>query len=203
MQEPLARPWPESDDEFSRESSNATISETPKHIANSAAEMAFAWAELADRELANENDLSQRFADSFDRSRNFLLSRFSLGISPAAVAEAFFDWWIHIASSPGRQIQIAEKAVRKTLRLANFAASCACQATPGKPCIEPLTHDKRFSAPQWQTFPFNIIYQSFLLQQQWWHVATKGVRGVRRSTRRGQISGCGKCSTSCLRRTSC
>ena len=44
--------------------------------------------------------------------------------------------------------------------------------------MKPLAQDHRFSDENWDTWPFNIIYQGFLLSQQWWHVATTGVRGV-------------------------
>src|SRR5215207_3896958 len=50
-----------------------------------------------------------------------------------------------------------------------------CQA-----CIEPLPQDRRFAGNEWQTWPYNLLYQGFLLQQQWWHNATTGVDGVAR-----------------------
>ena len=45
-------------------------------------------------------------------------------------------------------------------------------------CIEPLPQDKRFIGEDWQKWPYNLMHQAFLLNQQWWHNATTGVRGV-------------------------
>ena len=39
------------------------------------------------------------------------------GFSPAALALAFLDWSIHLASAPGKRLGLADKAARKTNRL--------------------------------------------------------------------------------------
>jgi polyhydroxyalkanoate synthase len=46
--------------------------------------------------------------------------------------------------------------------------------------LEPLRQDKRFADPAWERWPFNVYRQSFLLTEQWWGQATKGVPGVAR-----------------------
>ena len=129
-------------------------------------------------EGAEDSDPSQRFAEALDRSVHFLMSRFTLGLSPMARAEAFTSWLIHLAMSPGKQLQLWEKAARKAVRLAGYASRCASGLDGRAPCIEPLPHDKRFRADEWQTWPFNYYSQAFLLNQQWWHNATTGLRGV-------------------------
>ncbi len=118
------------------------------------------------------------FGDIVDRSLHAAAARFTAGLSPAALAAAYMDWAMHLAVSPGKQMQLADKAVRKWTRLATHAARCACAPDGQPPCIEPLPQDKRFTAEPWQRWPYDFIYQSFLLQQQWWHNATTGVRGV-------------------------
>jgi polyhydroxyalkanoate synthase len=67
---------------------------------------------------ASEEDRSQRVGEALDRSAHYLASRITHGLSPMAVAEAFFDWMIHLSASPGKQLQLAEKAARKSARLA-------------------------------------------------------------------------------------
>ena len=38
--------------------------------------------------------------------------------------------------------------------------------------------DKRFAAPEWQQWPFKLIYQTFLLNQQWMHEVMKNLPGI-------------------------
>ena len=99
------------------------------------------------------------------------------GLSPASLVGAYMDWLTHLAMSPGKQQELAEKAVRK-IRAHRPGMPCQAAFDQCKPCIEPLPQDRRFAAPEWQQWPFNLIYQSFLLHQQWWHNATSGVPGV-------------------------
>ena len=133
---------------------------------------------------SGDEDISQRMGEALDRSLHYLASRRTLGLSPMAVAEAYFDWLIHLAASPGKQLQLAEKALRKSARLAHYAAHCALQSNGAGPCIEPLAQDKRFRGEAWQQWPFNIIHQSFLLQQQWWHNAVTGIPGMSKLNQR-------------------
>ncbi|SRR5579871_319832 len=120
-------------------------------------------------------------ADIMDRSLHAAVARFTAGLSPAALAHAYLDWATHLAFAPGKRFQLVDKAVKKTLRLANYAWQCALHGDkehPPQPCIEPLPQDRRFDGEAWQNWPYNFIYQGFLLNQQWWHNATTGFRGV-------------------------
>ncbi len=111
-----------------------------------------------------------------DRWIRALLGRATMGISPAGLQLAYLDWAVHLAGAPGKQAQLVRKVLRKAAKL---SAYCACAYSHKvAPCIEPLPQDRRFRSEEWQTWPFNVIYQSFLLTQQWWHNATTGVRGV-------------------------
>ncbi len=117
-------------------------------------------------------------ADITDRSLHAAIARFTFGLSPAALAKAYFDWATHLAVSPGKRMQLVEKAARKSIRFANYAFRSALQGGVAPCCIEPLPQDRRFDGADWQKPPFNFMAQAFLLQQQWWHNATTGIRGV-------------------------
>ncbi len=117
-------------------------------------------------------------ADITDRSLHAAMARFTGGLSPAALMQAYSDWATHLAASPGKRLLLVGKATRKALRFGNYALRYAVEGPGAQNCIEPLPQDRRFSAEEWRQWPFNFISQAFLLQQQWWHNATTGVRGV-------------------------
>ena len=112
-----------------------------------------------------------------DRVAHAYAARATGGLSPIAVALAFSDWLLHLAAAPGKQAELARKAMRKGLRYADFLGH-AMQGMDCPRCIEPLPQDSRFAGEAWRQWPFNAIHQGFLLWQQWWWNATTGVRGV-------------------------
>tara|TARA_B100000965_G_scaffold384630_1_gene385079 strand:+ start:15152 stop:17038 length:1887 start_codon:yes stop_codon:yes gene_type:complete len=113
--------------------------------------------------------------NTIDRQVHAALARLTFGLSPASLIEAYSDWAMHLAASPGKQATLVQKAVRKAIRLWLHAAHCTAKTAP---CIDPLPQDKRFVGKEWQTWPFKLMYQSFLLNQQWWHNATTDISGV-------------------------
>jgi polyhydroxyalkanoate synthase len=114
---------------------------------------------------------------NIDRLWHAQIAQMTLGLSPSALATAYADWAIHLASSPGKQWQLVIKAWRKTHKWVTYCYNSNIN-TQTEPCIEPLPQDKRFSDSSWQRWPYNVTYQGFLLYQQWWHNATCGVEGV-------------------------
>jgi polyhydroxyalkanoate synthase subunit PhaC len=116
--------------------------------------------------------------DALDHTAHAGLARLTAGLSPAAIVDAFMDWAVHLAISPGKQVELATRGARKWARLTQFASRCALVGGTGDPCIEPLPQDRRFAEREWSQWPFNLVQQSFLLQQQWWENATTGVDGV-------------------------
>jgi polyhydroxyalkanoate synthase len=112
-----------------------------------------------------------------DRAIHASQARLTGGLSPAALALAYLDWLVHLANSPGKLGELAENAWTKGRA---FGAWELLATTGGarEPFIEPLADDRRFDHAAWQCWPFNAIYQGFLMQEQWWHYATTGVPGV-------------------------
>jgi polyhydroxyalkanoate synthase subunit PhaC len=118
------------------------------------------------------------FADITDRSLHAAIARITGGLSPAALTQAYLDWATHLANAPGKRLQLIDKAVRKAIRFGNYVSRCMNAPGSTECCIEPLPQDRRFVNADWRKWPFCLFYQAFLLQQQWWHNATMGVRGV-------------------------
>ncbi len=125
----------------------------------------------------NDVQLTQQAPpQNLDRTVHSQLARFTHGVSPASLGGAYLDWLTHLLLAPGKQHELLEKALEKSMRIGWHVMTGPFDRC--EPCIEPLPQDRRFSAPEWQRWPFNLIYQSFLLNQQWWHKATSDVPGV-------------------------
>ncbi len=142
---------------------------------------------------------STALAELLDRATHASIAKLTLGLSPTSLIGAYLDWATHLAASPGKRLQLAEKSWRKWMRLQQFAARCALEPPGIAPCVEPLPQDKRFSSPAWGKWPFSVFVQSHLLAQQWWHVATTGVPAYRFSMSACWNSPPARCLT-CLRR---
>lgn len=115
---------------------------------------------------------------ALDKSLKASLAKLTAGLSPIALAAAYADWALHLAAAPGKRLELLEKAGRKASKLANYAAFCATEPNAAQNCIDPLPQDRRFKSESWQKWPFNLMHQTFLLNQQWWHNATTGIEGV-------------------------
>jgi polyhydroxyalkanoate synthase len=117
-------------------------------------------------------------AESVDRSLHAALGRLTGGLSPAALIGACLDWAVHLAAAPGQRLFLADRAWADLLRLLDYAWRAPRPDGAGEPCATPPAEDHRFSAAGWQRWPFNLMHQAFLVQEQWWDAATRGVRGV-------------------------
>jgi polyhydroxyalkanoate synthase len=100
-------------------------------------------------------------------------------VSPVALGMAYADWLGHLALSPSHVSRLAQRAWQQLARWQQHALQASQEEAPQPhACIAPLPQDKRFTDPAWRQWPYSVLVQGFLLQQQWWHCATTGVRGV-------------------------
>ncbi len=113
-----------------------------------------------------------------DRLLHATLGKFTGGMSPAALSNAWLDWATHLAMSPSKQAELVEMGARQWQRFGQLVLHMAANGGKCEACIQPLPQDPRFRDPGWQEWPYNLVYQGFLLAQQWTSIATRGVRGV-------------------------
>lgn len=112
---------------------------------------------------------------NLDRAFRAAVALMTGGIAPHAFLGALNDWALHLGGSPGRQLELAERAQRDFFKLIARAADAA----GGAPAFKPKSYDHRFHHPGWQKAPFNIMQQGFLAVEDWWDFATDHLRGLR------------------------
>jgi polyhydroxyalkanoate synthase len=112
-----------------------------------------------------------------DVSRHFLatLAQWTGGLSPQAFGGAWLNVLARLATSPGRQAELARSALAKSLALGQFSGAALKGEAPraaGTP------YANRFSDPAWAKFPFNVMAESFLSVSDWAREAVKNVPGA-------------------------
>ena len=103
-------------------------------------------------------------------------ARFTQGISPHALYDAWFDWASHLANAPGRLVELGLEAVNIGARFARFATHSLSEDV--KRPFEPQSGDRRFNDDLWKRLPYALWQQAFLAQEAWWASATREVRGM-------------------------
>ncbi|MGC9368086.1 MAG: PHA/PHB synthase family protein [Paracoccaceae bacterium] len=115
---------------------------------------------------------------AMDRMRQAMTSELTGGISPIALSLAYADWTMHLASSPGRMLELAQNAANRTgeAAMSQFNAQFVDKDTP--PAVAPGPHDHRFRGAEWDKQPFRCYAEAFLLIEELVEKAARGVPGV-------------------------
>ncbi|TVQ40377.1 MAG: alpha/beta fold hydrolase [Wenzhouxiangella sp.] len=118
---------------------------------------------------------------TLDRTAAAALGRLTLGVSPHAIFDAWTDWALHLARSPGRQLELAEHAADNAFRLMRFGAE-SLAGREVEPPFKPHAYDRRWQHKGWRKAPFSLLQQAFLAHHDWWEKASSDQRGLKRQT---------------------
>jgi polyhydroxyalkanoate synthase len=111
--------------------------------------------------------LSEAEAKQLDEAVHAQLSRATFGLSPISLALACIDWAMHLAVSPGKQLQLSQRAMQLTMDELQRISS------PSDDAANSPTEDDRFADPTWQQWPYSTLKDSFKAGDRWWQEATQ------------------------------
>lgn len=112
-----------------------------------------------------------------DRVVHAGVAKATSGLSPSVLGEAWMDWAVHLAISPGKQLQLVESALlnAQAVMAAGLGVGIGDEPASDAPDAPP---DKRFASEGWRKYPFNVWSQAHRRNWQWWQDAMTGVHGV-------------------------
>lgn len=115
-------------------------------------------------------DAQAQAANALDDRMRAYLSNATMGLSPIALGMAAADWAMHLATAPGKQMTLAQRA----LQLSQQAA---------KASLEPIGEkDPRFKDAAWSQWPYSVMKEGFKATDAWWREAAQ-VEGMTRHHR--------------------
>ena len=116
-------------------------------------------------------------AERLDCELHGALGSTVMPLSPVSPWLAWTDWAMHLALSPAQRVELLRFALAQSSRLARYVTE-RVQAGACDTCVEPPETDRRFADPAWRNWPFDLLQQSFLLNEEWWAKATHGLHGI-------------------------
>ncbi|MEI8298082.1 MAG: alpha/beta fold hydrolase [Pseudomonadota bacterium] len=105
--------------------------------------------------------------EAIDHAFRAALGKLSGGLSPAPFTAAWSDWAMQLASSPGRQFELAADAMQRAADTLQFAARAAGGEKLAPSDGAPADSDKRFAAEAWSQYPFNVYARAFQNSAGW------------------------------------
>ncbi|CAN7233738.1 alpha/beta fold hydrolase [Bosea sp. LjRoot9] len=116
--------------------------------------------------------------EPIDRLLHAAIGTMSAGFSPMGLAEAWFDWAVHLAVSPARSAEIAMSCATEAGRLAELNLSMLAHGGECIPCERALPQDKRFRHPSWRQWPFALYAETLLALERTLDEATCNIHGT-------------------------
>lgn len=120
----------------------------------------------------------KKYSENVDHTLQAAIGKLTGGISHAALMLAFADWYLHIYTHPAKQLELFDLFQENYSYLIKQYLGHLTGDVTGEYSVIPNPQDKRFTGKSWQQFPYTYYYESFLLIQNWWHVAASNVQGV-------------------------
>ena len=118
--------------------------------------------------LASEQH--RKIAKAIDEAFHTQLAKINQGAPSISRTLAYADWAMHLATSPGQQLLLAQHAAELGQKaLHNIMQGHAIDAN-GKPVRD---MDSRFSDEGWSNWPFNVMKEGFKATDAWWSEATE------------------------------
>jgi len=112
-----------------------------------------------------------------DRMIHASAARLTGGVSMIGLGLAWFDWASHLATAPGRQIELVQCAIIETMRALDHMATDLRRTGDNNGRPQTLTSDRRFTSANWHQAPFSIYARNFRAMERWWDQAA-AVHGV-------------------------
>lgn len=104
--------------------------------------------------------------EDVERHLRAQLAALTGGLAPDDYLEAWWEWYLNVATQPPRQAQLAQSAYEKLLDSWQFLA----RAAGGAP-VAPEREELGFRDAAWNAWPFNVYARTYANWASWWQQA--------------------------------